>query len=85
MSGPYSYVRHPQYVGFILVMLSFLVQWPTILTRAMFPTLIVVCVKFTRGEERETLAAFGDACRYKYMEEVPGFIPRLNRRAGLLC
>ena len=36
-SGPYSYVRHPQYVGFILVMFGFLVQWPTILTLAMFP------------------------------------------------
>lgn len=27
--GPYDYVRHPQYVGFVLVMLGFLVQWPT--------------------------------------------------------
>src|SRR6478672_12024064 len=29
-TGSYSYVRHPQYVGFILVMLGFLVQWPTL-------------------------------------------------------
>ena len=29
-TGPYSYVRHPQYVGFILVMFGFLLQWPTI-------------------------------------------------------
>ena len=36
-TGPYAYVRHPQYLGFILVMLGFLVQWPTILTLMMFP------------------------------------------------
>jgi protein-S-isoprenylcysteine O-methyltransferase Ste14 len=29
-SGPYTWVRHPQYAGFILVMLGFLVQWPTL-------------------------------------------------------
>src|SRR5215207_2712911 len=28
-TGPYSYVRHPQYDGFALVMLGFLLQWPT--------------------------------------------------------
>jgi protein-S-isoprenylcysteine O-methyltransferase Ste14 len=31
MTGVYARVRHPQYVGFILVMLGFL-QWPTLLT-----------------------------------------------------
>jgi methanethiol S-methyltransferase len=29
-SGPYDYVRHPQYVGFILVLAGFLLQWPTL-------------------------------------------------------
>ena len=28
-TGIYAYVRHPQYVGFILVMFGFLLQWPT--------------------------------------------------------
>ena len=31
-TGPYARIRHPQYVGFVLIMLGFLVQWPTILT-----------------------------------------------------
>src|SRR5690242_7414604 len=35
-AGPYRHMRHPQYVGFIAVMLGFLLQWPTILTLAMF-------------------------------------------------
>jgi protein-S-isoprenylcysteine O-methyltransferase Ste14 len=77
-TGPYSYVRHPQYVGFILVMLGFLVQWPTLLTLAMFPVLVVMYVKLARAEEREALATFGDAYR-EYMARVPGFIPRLGR------
>jgi methanethiol S-methyltransferase len=80
-SGPYSHVRHPQYVGFILVMLGFLVQWPTLLTLAMFPILVVMYVKLARAEEREALASFGDAYRL-YMGEVPGFLPRLDRLFG---
>src|SRR4026209_1572828 len=27
VTGPYSYVRHPQYLGFILIMVGFLLQW----------------------------------------------------------
>jgi len=73
-TGVYSHVRHPQYDGFILVMLGFLVQWPTILTLAMFPVLVVMYVKLAKAEERESIAAFGDAYR-EYMKRVPGFIP----------
>ena len=81
VAGPYSYIRHPQYMGFILVMLGFLVQWPTILTLAMFPVLTVMYVKLAKSEEREALAAFGQTYT-KYMAEVPGFIPRLGRLLG---
>jgi protein-S-isoprenylcysteine O-methyltransferase Ste14 len=74
-------VRHPQYVGFILVMFGFLLQWPTILTLAMFPVLTVMYVKLARDEERVAVAEFGDAYK-KYAAEVPGFIPRLSRIFG---
>ena len=77
-TGIYSYVRHPQYVGFILVMFGFLLQWPTLLTLAMFPVLLYMYVRLARTEESEALAAFGDAYR-QYMAEVPGFFPRLDR------
>jgi protein-S-isoprenylcysteine O-methyltransferase Ste14 len=75
-SGAYAFVRHPQYVGFILVMLGFLLQWPTLLTLAMFPVLVFMYVRLARIEERETLAEFGPEYG-RYMQEVPGFIPRL--------
>ena len=77
-TGPYSYVRHPQYVGFILVMFGFLVQWPTILTLAMFPVLVWMYVKLAQSEEQEAIREFGKAYR-DYVANVPGFIPRLDR------
>jgi protein-S-isoprenylcysteine O-methyltransferase Ste14 len=78
MSGPYSYVRHPQYVGFVMVMLGFLLQWPTILTLAMFPVLVWMYVRLARQEEREALSVFGDSYA-AYMARVPAFVPRLSR------
>jgi protein-S-isoprenylcysteine O-methyltransferase Ste14 len=80
-TGPYSYVRHPQYVGFILVMLGFLLQWPTLLTLAMFPVLVIMYAKLARSEEHEALATFGDAYTL-YMAKVPAFLPRFDRLFG---
>lgn len=76
-TGPYAYVRHPQYAGFLLIMLGFLVQWPTILTLAMFPILAWMYLRLARAEERETLAAFGEAYT-RYAANVPAFVPRLT-------
>jgi len=80
-SGPYSYVRHPQYVGFVLVLLGFLVQWPTLLTLALFPVLVVMYVRLARREEREVRAEFGEAYD-RYAAQVPAFIPRWSRIIG---
>jgi protein-S-isoprenylcysteine O-methyltransferase Ste14 len=81
MEGPYAYVRHPQYVGFVLVMLGFLFQWPTILTLAMFPVLVWMYVRLAHSEEREVSAEFGDAYR-RYAARVPAFVPRWSRLIG---
>src|SRR5690349_21362726 len=78
---PYSYVRHPQCVSFILVMFGFLLQWPTILTLAMFPVLTIMYVKLAKNEELDARSEFGNAYA-KYAAEVPGFIPRLSRILG---
>ena len=80
-TGPYSYVRHPQYVGFILVMFGFLLQWPTLLTLAMFPVLVWMYVRLARSEEQDAIVEFGEAYR-QYAARVPGFIPRLSRPSG---
>jgi len=77
--GPYAHVRHPQYAGFVLIMFGFLLQWPTLLTLAMFPVLVWMYVRLARAEERDALARFGDAYR-RYAEVVPAFVPRLGSR-----
>ena len=76
-TGPYSYVRHPQYIGFVLVMFGFLLQWPTILTLAMFPVLVWMYARLARLEEREVASTFGNAYN-DYAARVPAFIPRLT-------
>jgi protein-S-isoprenylcysteine O-methyltransferase Ste14 len=73
--GPYAHVRYPQYVGFILIMLGFLVQWPTILTLAMFPVLVWMYVRLARREEREIRAEFSETYA-RYAAATPAFIPR---------
>jgi protein-S-isoprenylcysteine O-methyltransferase Ste14 len=80
-TGIYARVRHPQYVGFVLVLFGFLLQWPTLLTLVMFPVLVFMYVRLARNEEREAIREFGD--RYRaYMTQVPGFIPRLRSSGG---
>ena len=76
-TGAYAYVRHPQYAGFVLVMFGFLLQWPTILTLAMFPILVFMYTRLARIEERETRAAFGPTYE-RYARDVPRFLPRLK-------
>jgi protein-S-isoprenylcysteine O-methyltransferase Ste14 len=80
-SGPYSYLRHPQYLGFILVMFGFLFQWPTLITLIMFPILVTMYVQLARHEEREALAEFGEEYR-RYMAATPGFLPRFRHVLG---
>jgi protein-S-isoprenylcysteine O-methyltransferase Ste14 len=77
VTGPYAYVRHPQYDGFILIMLGFLLQWPTLITLIMFPVLVVMYVRLAQHEEKEVLAEFDE--KYKrYMLSTPAFLPRLR-------
>ena len=81
VAGPYARIRHPQYVGFVAIMFGFLLQWPTILTVAMFPVLVYMYMRLARSEERDTEAAFGEAWR-RYAAETPAFIPRFGRTDG---
>ena len=77
--GPYAVIRHPQYLGFIGILVGFLVQWPTVLTLLMFPVLVVMYVRLARREEQEALAIFGELY-HRYMTTTPGWIPRLPGR-----
>jgi len=75
--GPYARVRHPQYIGFIVIMFGFLLQWPTLLTLGMFPILLVSYVRLAHREEREVAAEFG-ATWTAYAVATPRWWPRLG-------
>ncbi len=70
---------HPQYLGFIAIMVGFLVQWPTILTLAMFPFLVLMYVRLARAEERDAVETFGDLYR-QYAAATPAWIPKVGSR-----
>lgn len=74
-TGPYTHLRHPQYIGFILIMLGFLIQWPTLITLLMFPILVIMYVRLARREEREAMAQFGEGYLI-YAAKTPAFLPR---------
>jgi protein-S-isoprenylcysteine O-methyltransferase Ste14 len=80
VEGPYARIRHPQYAGFVLILLGFLVQWPTLLTLAMFPILVVMYRRLALAEERQVEAQFGDEYRH-YAARTPRFIPSLRTRS----
>ena len=76
-TGVYARLRHPQYIAFIVIMFGFLVQWPTLLTLAMFPVLTVMYVRLAISEEREAASRFG-AEWATYAQRTPRFLPRLG-------
>jgi protein-S-isoprenylcysteine O-methyltransferase Ste14 len=77
-TGPYAYLRHPQYVGFFAILLGFLIQWPTLITVGMFPILVIMYLRLAKREEQDALAEFGDAYA-QYAARTPAFFPRRPR------
>jgi protein-S-isoprenylcysteine O-methyltransferase Ste14 len=78
-TGVYARIRHPQYVAFVLIMFGFLLQWPTLITLAMFPVLLVVYIRLARSEEADMEAGFG-ATYVQYRNRTPAFIPALRKQ-----
>lgn len=79
-TGAYARIRHPQYVAFVLILLGFLLQWPTLLTLLMFPILLVMYGRLAVTEEAQMRKQFGaefDA----YAARTPRFLPSLRNPA----
>jgi protein-S-isoprenylcysteine O-methyltransferase Ste14 len=79
--GLYAWMRHPQYTGLILVIVGFLIQWPTIITLIMFPILLVTYRRLARNEDAQLEARFG-AWYAAYRDRVPMFFPRARREVS---
>ena len=62
----------------MLIMVGFLLQWPTLLTLVMFPILVIMYVRLARREEQEVLAEFGE----EYARDAAttlAFFPRVRK------
>lgn len=76
IEGILKYIRHPIYAGLVMVTLGFFLFIPNL------PTLISCACIFLYLpigiylEEKKLLAAFGEEYK-RYMDQVPGLIPRL--------
>jgi protein-S-isoprenylcysteine O-methyltransferase Ste14 len=79
-TGIYRYVRHPQYVGFLLITLGLNVWWLTFITLALWPVVIIVYYRLAKKEEKEAEKEFGEEY-LEYKRRVPGWIPRIRRKA----
>lgn len=78
-TGLYARVRHPQYTGLFIVIISMLVQWLSLSSLVMALALLVTYVRLARREERDMEEQFGAAYRV-YKESIPAFFPRLLPR-----
>lgn len=77
-AGPYARIRHPQYVAFVMILLGFLLQWPTLLTLVMFPVLLLMYGRLAITEENEMRKLF--VAEYdSYAQRTPRFIPRIGK------
>ena len=79
-TGIYRYIRHPQYLGFLVITLGLNVWWLTIITLALWPVVIVVYYKLAKTEEKDAEEKFGEEY-LKYKRRVPRWIPRIRRKA----
>jgi protein-S-isoprenylcysteine O-methyltransferase Ste14 len=70
-TGIYTYSRHPQYLGFILIIVGWFFGWPTFLTLIFSPILVYKYVQAAKLEEEE-MSKVSDY--QKYREKVPFFI-----------
>jgi protein-S-isoprenylcysteine O-methyltransferase Ste14 len=77
-TGLYSRVRHPQYIGFIAIMFGLLLQWPTLITLAMFPILVFMYLTLAKREEKDSEKEFGELYR-SYAQKNTGVYSKIRK------
>jgi len=78
-SGIYRVIRHPQYLGLLLVTLGQFLVWPTIPTAILWPILAALYYRQARKEEAVLSEKFGAAFR-EYASKTPMLLPRIKFR-----
>jgi protein-S-isoprenylcysteine O-methyltransferase Ste14 len=72
-NGIYSFSRHPQYLGIIMISVGWFIGWPTPLTAAILPILVYEYYRLSKKEEQEAKQEFGSDYK-EYMKNTPRFI-----------
>lgn len=78
-TGIYKHVRHPQYLGFLLITLGMNVLWVTFSTLALWPVLAFLYYRLAKEEDKQMEEQFGEKFN-DYRKSVPMFIPKLRKR-----
>jgi protein-S-isoprenylcysteine O-methyltransferase Ste14 len=73
--GIYRMLRHPQYLGFLLVTLGILVERPSLPTAVLWALLVLLYQRLARVEERELARRYGARWR-AYRRRTGMFFPR---------
>lgn len=74
-SGPYSFSRNPQYIGFILFTIGMVLYWPTLITIPMGCILCIAYYRLAIREEKELEQTHREAYS-RYAEKVPRFVEK---------
>jgi protein-S-isoprenylcysteine O-methyltransferase Ste14 len=80
-TGIYSHVRHPQYLGFLLLTFGMNLEWMTFFTVLLWPVIAVLYYRLAKTEEKYSEELFGEEYR-KYKRTVPMFVPRIRKEAS---
>jgi len=75
-TGIYGHVRHPQYLGLLVLTIGINVLWMTISTILLWPILAILYYRLAKEEEKRMEEKFGEEYQ-RYKSKVPMFIPRL--------
>jgi len=75
-TGIYAHVRHPQYLGFLLLTLGINFLWTTFSTLTLWPILALLYYRLAKEEEKSIEEKFGEEYQ-DYRNTVPMFIPRI--------
>jgi protein-S-isoprenylcysteine O-methyltransferase Ste14 len=76
-TGVYKHVRHPQYLGIILLSGGWLIHWPTIPGLAIFPILVILYYRQSKREDQSLNQKFGEDYR-RYASKTPALLPKLR-------
>jgi protein-S-isoprenylcysteine O-methyltransferase Ste14 len=76
-TGIYGRVRHPMYLGTLLVYLAFVLATFSLLSFAVWVGIFLLYDKMASYEEEDLVRLFGDAYR-NYQKNVPKWLPRIT-------